>query len=94
MGGGSDDMDKDLLHFKGLFKGSFGIFKAYLVVFGLFLPKKKINHYHYNRPYNYHRYYHRHHLTIAIHVNFTVQSLSQSHCPYLNHRYYNCHHLT
>ena len=36
-GGGSDNVDKDF--FCGLFKGSFGLFNAYFVLFGLFLPK-------------------------------------------------------
>ena len=41
-GGWSDNFDMDFFFvFYYLFKGSFGLFKAYLVVFGLFLPKTK-----------------------------------------------------
>ena len=35
---GSDNVDTDFLYVLGLFKGSFGLFIAYLVVFGLFVP--------------------------------------------------------
>ena len=38
-GGGSGNMDKDFFVMYSLFKDSLGIFKAYLVVFGLFLVK-------------------------------------------------------
>ena len=37
--GGSANVDKDFCVFVGLFKGSFDLSNAYLVVFGLFLPK-------------------------------------------------------
>ena len=36
-GGWSGNMDEDF--FKGIFKGIFGILKAYLVVFCLFIPQ-------------------------------------------------------
>ena len=39
--GGSDNVDTDFVYVLGLFKGSFGLFNAYLVVFCLFLPKKE-----------------------------------------------------
>ena len=37
--GGSGNVNRDFLYVLGLFEGSFGFFNAYLVVFGLFLPK-------------------------------------------------------
>ena len=37
--GGSDNVDKDFLYILNLFKGSVGPLNAYLVVFGLILPK-------------------------------------------------------
>ena len=33
------NVDNDFLYVLGLFKGIFGLFNAYLVVFGIFLPK-------------------------------------------------------
>ena len=39
--GGSDNVDKDFLYFKTFLRDFFGFLKAYLVVFGLFLPKKE-----------------------------------------------------
>ena len=42
-GGGSDNVDKVFLYVLGLFESSFGLFNAYFVVFGLFLPKTEEN---------------------------------------------------
>jgi hypothetical protein len=38
-GGGVRQWGKGFLYVLGLFEGSFGLFYAYLVVIGLFLPK-------------------------------------------------------
>ena len=40
-GGGTTNVDKDFLYVLDFLKGSYGLFNAYLVVFGLFLPKKE-----------------------------------------------------
>ena len=40
-GEGSNNVDKDFCNVLDLFEGSFGLCNAYLVVFGLFLPKKE-----------------------------------------------------
>ena len=37
--GGVNQCGQGFLYVLGLSKGSFGLFKAYLVLFGLFLPK-------------------------------------------------------
>ena len=43
----STNVDQAFLYVLGIFKGGFGLFNAYLVVFGLFLPKTEEKNYRY-----------------------------------------------